>query len=225
MIIRITVTQNPLIVIFKVQIIIMVTEVIMVVDIRGIRVRTMIIIMLRGGSHPAAHYDGEDNHNQSHRGGYLANGGHHSDDLHHDAGNHGNQGINSEMLDRMHEHGNSGDSANHPTNHAQNMGGWNTPMFINNLDSCIGLVSGSIDMGLSGNLNNHGPIDAVKKGNEYTDVAGAFNGTALGQGSVGHEGFDLKPVDASVSHFQPDIADFSGIHNTSGKGGGGSNHD
>ena len=185
----------------------------------------MIIIMLRGGSHPAAHYDGEDNHNQSHRGGYLANGGHHSDDLHHDAGNHGNQGINSEMLDRMHEHGNSGDSANHPTNHAQNMGGWNTPMFINNLDSCIGLVSGSIDMGLSGNLNNHGPIDAVKKGNEYTDVAGAFNGTALGQGSVGHEGFDLKPVDASIGNFQPDIADFSGIHNTSGKGGGGSNHD
>lgn len=145
--------------------------------------------------------------------------------MHHDAGNHGNQGINSEMLDRMHEHGNSGDSANHPPNHAQNMGGWNTPMFVNNLDSCIGLVSGSIDMGLSGNLNNHGPIDAVKKGNEYTDVAGAFNGTALGQGSVGHEGFDLKPVDASVSHFQPDIADFSGIHNTSGKGGGGSNHD
>lgn len=142
--------------------------------------------------------------------------------------------LSSDMLQMAAESGSQNrGSQNHiqPISHSQNMdAGWNTPFFQDNLKPFPGAEEANMDAilaGVSGSVDS-GIIEKIKHENAFSaDVAGAFSGTFLAPGNVGHEGFNLKlSGDTSAAHTAPsaqlnvgDGLDVMGKGGGSGHGG------
>ena len=138
------------------------------------------------------------------------------------------EGVNSAMLASMQSHGDgeSSHSSNQPVNQAQNVGGWDKPVFENNIELFPGAKTANIDFGgISGSLDQHGIFALTNKDSAFSqDVAGAFDGTIMSNGSIGHEGLDFKlSGDTSAAHSgitgQLNIGE--GVDITAKGGGGG----
>jgi hypothetical protein len=138
-------------------------------------------------------------------------------------------GVNSAMLASMSKHGGESDhSSSHPVTQAQNVNtSWNKPVFENNLEPFPGAKTANLDFGgVSGSLDDHGIFALISGENSAfnQDVFGAFDGTIMSQGGVGHEGFNLTlSGDVSAAHSgvagQLNMGD--GLHITAKGGGGG----
>ena len=115
--------------------------------------------------------------------------------------------LSSDMLQMAAKSGHDEGSQNHiqPISHSQNMdAGWNTPIFQDNLEIFPGAHNAKLDLGLGGSID-HEIISIITKDHAFgADLAGAFSGTILSQGNVGHEGLNLKlSGDTSASHIAP----------------------
>jgi len=139
------------------------------------------------------------------------------------------EGVNSSMLASMKSHGDgaSSHSSNHPVTQANNVDtAWNKPVFENNIELFPGAKTANLDLGgVSGSLDHHGIFALLSQDSAFNqDIAGAFDGTIMSHGGVGHEGLDLKlsgDVSAAHSGVASQLNMGEGIHIASKGGGGG----